>query len=90
LGSPTCDVRLGGIYALERLAKAYPADQPHIAYLLGAFVRDRAAWPAGLPNGPERPTSVVDTQLPWLSSRHPDVRTALPARPEHAVIRPSA
>ncbi|MER5398210.1 pentapeptide repeat-containing protein [Streptomyces sp. NPDC002599] len=77
LGSPTCDVRLGGIYALERLAKAYPADQPHITYLLGAFVRDRVAWPAGLPNGPEHPTLVVDTQLPWLSSRYPDVQTAL-------------
>ncbi|MFF3415975.1 pentapeptide repeat-containing protein [Streptomyces sp. NPDC002698] len=35
------------------------------------------AWPAGPPNGPEHPTLVVDTQLPWLSSRHPDVRTAL-------------
>ncbi|MFI5475800.1 pentapeptide repeat-containing protein [Streptomyces cacaoi] len=77
LGSSTCDVRLGGIYALERLAKAYPADQPHITYLLGAFVRERVPWPVGLPNGPEHPTRDMDGQLPWLSSRHPDVQTAM-------------
>ncbi|MFE2719129.1 pentapeptide repeat-containing protein [Streptomyces mirabilis] len=77
LGSTTCDVRLGGIYALERLAKTYPEDQPHITYLLGSFVRERVSWPAGLPNGPEHPSSDVDRQLPWLSSRHPDVQTAM-------------
>lgn len=42
LGSDSVDVRLGGIYALERLMKDSPADQPTIVEVLAAFVRDNA------------------------------------------------
>lgn len=49
LGSPTCDVRLGGIYAPVRLAKVYPADQPPITYLLAlsSVTVLQTALPAG-------------------------------------------
>lgn len=42
LGSDSIDVRLGGIYALERLMVDSRADQPTIVEVLAAFVRDNA------------------------------------------------
>jgi hypothetical protein len=42
LGSPSVDVRLGGIYALQRIMQDSPRDQPAIIAVLCAFVRDRA------------------------------------------------
>jgi hypothetical protein len=86
LGSDTLDVRLGGIYALERVAKNSPPDRPTVTYILGAFVREHAPWPVGAPDGPQHPTPVVDDQMPWLTSRAPDVQTALQVlsrRPAH-------
>jgi Pentapeptide repeats (8 copies) len=43
LGSATLDVRLGGIYALERIMHDSAADQPTIVEVLSAFVREHAA-----------------------------------------------
>ncbi|MER6186796.1 pentapeptide repeat-containing protein [Streptomyces sp. NPDC001652] len=77
LGSETLDVRLGGIYALERVAKNSPDDQPTVTDILCAFVREHARWPVGAPDGPEHPTRTVDSHMPWLTSRAPDVQTAL-------------
>jgi Pentapeptide repeats (8 copies) len=43
LGSGSIDIRLGGIYALQRLMQAPPPrDQPTIIAVLCAFVRDRS------------------------------------------------
>ena len=42
IGSDKLDVRLGGIYALERLANDSPADEDNIIDVLGAFVRTHA------------------------------------------------
>ena len=39
------DVTLGGIYALERIAKDSPADRATIVEILTAYVRREAAWP---------------------------------------------
>jgi hypothetical protein len=39
LGSTKIDVRLGGIYALERLAHDSPSDVPTVANVLAAFIR---------------------------------------------------
>ena len=39
LGSPSIDVRLGGIYALQRLMKDSPRDQPTVIAVLCAFAR---------------------------------------------------
>ncbi len=40
LGSNSVDVKLGGIYALQRIMQDSPRDQPTIAAVLCAFVRD--------------------------------------------------
>src|SRR5690242_7894308 len=42
LGSRSIDIRLGGIYALQRLMHDSPRDQPTIIAVLCAFVRDRS------------------------------------------------
>ena len=43
LGSPSVDVRLGGIYALQRIMQDSPRDQPTVVAVLCAFIRDRAS-----------------------------------------------
>jgi uncharacterized protein YjbI with pentapeptide repeats len=45
LGSATLDVRLGGIYALERIARDSKDDQPQVVEVLTAYVREHAPWP---------------------------------------------
>ncbi|WP_406346937.1 pentapeptide repeat-containing protein [Streptomyces sp. NBC_00648] len=77
LGSQTLDVRLGGIYALERVARNSPDDRPTVTDILCAFVREHVPWPVGAPDGPQHPTLTVDRQVPWLTNRAPDVQTAL-------------
>ena len=42
LGHPAMDVRLGGIYSLERLAREAPEDHPPIIEILAAYVREHA------------------------------------------------
>ncbi|ABW15604.1 pentapeptide repeat protein [Parafrankia sp. EAN1pec] len=53
LSSDAIDSRLGGIYALERIAWDSPADQSTVVEVLSAFVREHARpltdAPAGLP-----------------------------------------
>jgi hypothetical protein len=59
LGQPNADrlqVRLGGIYALERLARDSPRDLPTIIEILSAFVRTNTAPPAA-PRTPTTPVS---------------------------------
>ena len=46
LGHPALDVRLGGIYSLERLAQESSEDHGPIIEILAAFVREHAPWPA--------------------------------------------
>jgi hypothetical protein len=77
LGSQNIDVRIGGIYALERIANNSPADRNAIQYLLGAFVRNHAPWPVGTPGGPQHPIATVDEHLPWMRVRAPDIQTAM-------------
>lgn len=79
LGSPNADVRIGGIYALERIAKNSAADRNPILFLLGAFVRTHAPWPAGAPDGPQHPTATVDEDLPWMRVRAADIQAAMGA-----------
>jgi membrane protein implicated in regulation of membrane protease activity len=45
LGHPALDVRLGGLYSLERLAQESPEDHVPIIEILAAFVREHAPWP---------------------------------------------
>src|SRR6516225_7491684 len=56
LGSDKLDVRIGGIYALERIARDSPRDHPTIMEVLAAFIREhsREHWPPAEP-GAEPP-----------------------------------
>jgi Pentapeptide repeats (8 copies) len=86
LGSSTLDIRIGGIYALERLALNSPSDRASVTRILTAFVREHSPWLVGSPGGPVHPTPEVDDQLPWLSNRANDVQAAmhvLARRPVH-------
>jgi hypothetical protein len=60
LGSRSVEIRLGGIYALQRLMKDSPRDQSTVIAVLCAFVRDQTA-PAVKPRKP--PPSHVPTDV---------------------------
>jgi hypothetical protein len=78
LGNDKVDVRIGGVYALERLAKDSAADRLAVGEILAAFIRTHAPWQAGHRSRPEAgPLPEVDETMPWLTDRAPDVRTAV-------------
>jgi hypothetical protein len=66
LGSDKLDVRVGGIYALERIARDSPRDHPTVMEVLTAFVREhsREQWP---------PPDVAERER----STRPDVQAAV-------------
>ncbi|MFD5880118.1 pentapeptide repeat-containing protein [Streptomyces yangpuensis] len=47
LGAGSVDMRLGGIYALQRIMQDSARDQPAVVVVLSAFVRNRASVPKG-------------------------------------------
>lgn len=53
LGSDKLDVRIGGIYALERVARDSAKDHPTVMEVLAAFIREhsRERWPTAEPGG---------------------------------------
>ncbi|HEX6352790.1 pentapeptide repeat-containing protein [Actinophytocola sp.] len=76
IGSENVDIRLGAIYALERISRNSPTDRHTIQFMLAAFVRNHAAWHVGAPNGPEHPTATVEERA-WLQILAPDVQAAV-------------
>jgi Pentapeptide repeats (8 copies) len=68
-------VRLGGIYALERIAKDSAEDGATIAEVLTAFIRSRAPWPPVPPDQPAEDTPIEEIR--FLRYRAPDVQAAL-------------
>jgi len=70
LGSDKIEVRLGGIYALERLMRDSSTDQPTIVEVLAAYTREHAP-PASL----DEAKTADSPTLP--SSPHADVQAAL-------------
>ncbi|MFD9699479.1 pentapeptide repeat-containing protein [Lentzea sp. NPDC059081] len=64
------DVRIGGLYVLERIAKDSPQDRRFVQFTIGSFLRNRSPWP-------EQPMKPVDHDLPWLRLRAPDVQVAI-------------
>ncbi len=68
LGSKKLDVRIGGIYALERVARDSPGDQPTVMEVLSVHIREhsREQWPV--------PSD--DEPTPKRATR-PDVQAAL-------------
>jgi uncharacterized protein YjbI with pentapeptide repeats len=75
LGSDKLDLRLGGIYALERIAKNSNDDRDTIAEILTAFVRQRSPWPPSQP-GQYRDDFPIDHQ-PELRTRAADIQAVL-------------
>ena len=59
LGSDKVDVRIGGIYPLERVARDSAKDHPTIMEVLTAFIREhsREPWPPPDPDNPDQPRS---------------------------------
>jgi hypothetical protein len=68
LGGDKLDVRLGGIYALERIAHDSKRDQPTVVEVLGAFVRER--------------TNPARTEKPTVADVLNDFLTLVDDRPE--------
>jgi hypothetical protein len=68
LGSGSIDVRLGGIYALQRLMKDSPRDQPTVIAVVCAFVRDRASLSTKPPNF--RPPTDIQAALTVVGTRN--------------------
>ena len=65
------DVRMGGIYALERIVRNSEQDLVAVIQVLSAYVRGHAPWPSD-----SRPDTPVD-EVPPLQVRAPDVQAAM-------------
>jgi uncharacterized protein YjbI with pentapeptide repeats len=87
LGHAQLDVRLGGIYALERIARDSPADRATIGEVLTAFVRSHAPWPPRLP-GQYIATAPIH-QVPELQVRAADVQASLTVLGRGGFARPA-
>src|SRR5215813_3015146 len=62
-------VRLGGIYALERIARDSPQDQWQIMAVLTAYVRDNAPWPPRDAPSRQQPAADIQAALTVLTGR---------------------
>jgi uncharacterized protein YjbI with pentapeptide repeats len=69
------DIRLGGIYALERIANDSPVDRAAIAEILTAYVRGHSPWPPSRRWQPPPDTAIVDLQP--LRLRAPAVQACM-------------
>jgi len=75
LGHDHLDVRLGGIYALARIAHDSDADRAMIGEVLTAFVRSHAPWPPRPRDQP--PATAPPEKVRKLQERAPDVQACL-------------
>src|SRR5829696_7906628 len=88
-GKPRLEIRLGGIYALERIARDSPErDYSTVMEVLTAYVRENTQAP-GPSEGSSDEASLLDSIRRWLRSpAKADEGTKQPAPPEP--LRPSA
>jgi hypothetical protein len=81
LGSDKLDVRLGAIYALERIAVASADERGPILEVLAAYVRGHSPWPpSGWDYGSGTPVDDIEAsgqRLRSLQYRAPDVAAVL-------------
>lgn len=71
LGNDKLDVRIGGIYALERIARDSPRDHPTVMEVLAAFIRDHSHEPRPTPATGEPGTD------PPARPLRPDIQAAI-------------
>ncbi|MEU8106761.1 pentapeptide repeat-containing protein [Nonomuraea muscovyensis] len=76
LGDPSMDVRLGGIYALERIARSSTADRRVIGEILTAFIGTRTRHPHRTAQDAQHTATTPDDSVN-LSLRAPDIHAAL-------------
>jgi uncharacterized protein YjbI with pentapeptide repeats len=74
-GDGKVDVRLGGIYALERIAENSKDDRATIAEILTAFVRGHSTWSD--PDGDAVSSEPAQQELADLRVRAPDIQGAI-------------
>jgi uncharacterized protein YjbI with pentapeptide repeats len=73
LGSDKIDIRIGGIYALERIARDSARDHPTVVEVLTAFIREHShePWPLPQAASPGQPTAASER------ATRPDVQAAI-------------
>src|SRR5215208_676614 len=73
-GNPRLEIRLGGIYALERIDKESPerAYHPTVMEVLTAYVRENAPWPTKASNKSPKRTFIKPPEGDPVSSSVPD------------------
>ena len=71
-GQPNIEVRLGGIYALNRISNDWPKDYWPITDVLTAYVRHNARWsPSSVEVNDSRPTTDIQAILTVLGRNDP-------------------
>jgi hypothetical protein len=74
-GDDKIDVRLGGIYALERIANNSKDDRATIAEILTAYVRGHAAWTTTVEDA--NPSGASTAKPAELRVRAPDIQAVM-------------
>ena len=77
LAGPSMDVRIGGIYALQRVARNSVEDRQAVTGILAAFVRTHAPWTAPWPSNHDHEPLAVNAGPPWVGTTAGDVQIAL-------------
>jgi uncharacterized protein YjbI with pentapeptide repeats len=87
LGSASLDVRLGGIYALQRMMQDSSRDQRTVVSVLSAFVRQHAPVPVSgfKPAGEYRPPTDVAAVVAVLGNRSADREVTQDGKPLYRV-----
>ena len=75
LGSDNIDVRLGGVWVLERLVESSPDEWRLLSAVLTAYVQNHAPWPPRADRQP--PEGTPRGELQPLRSWAPDVQAVL-------------
>ncbi|MER7410737.1 pentapeptide repeat-containing protein [Streptomyces cacaoi] len=85
LGDKAAEVRLGGIYALQRIMKDSPRDQSSVVDVLSAYVRTHARGQTAQDAGSGRPAADVQAAFEVLARRDPhrDGRSTVDLREAH-------
>ncbi|GLW04237.1 pentapeptide repeat-containing protein [Streptomyces lavendulae] len=75
LGSEKTDVRIGGLYALWRIADHSALDREAVISIKAAFLRTHLPWPPHAQDSPAAEASI--NSVPPLETRAPDAQVAL-------------
>jgi Pentapeptide repeats (8 copies) len=91
LAGPSMDVRIGGIYALQRVARNSVEDRQAVTGILAAFVRTRSPWKSTWPSSHDHEPLEAQAGPPWTGTTAGDVQIALyvlASRPRYGEANP--